>query len=79
MLGEQVSGLPNGVPGAGRSGQADELIGDIMAELRMTLRKMDAASQRRIMRTSGARFEYLRGEEVDPDDNDPIVPSQEAA
>ncbi len=54
-------------------GKADELIGDIMAELRLTLRKMDSSSQRRIMRSYGAKFKYLKGESVDTDDNDPIT------
>jgi hypothetical protein len=53
--------------------KADELIGDIMAELRLTLRKLDQPSQRRIQRSYGAKFKYLKGESVDPDDNDPIV------
>ncbi len=53
--------------------QADELIGDVMAELRLTLRKLDQSSQRRIMRSYGAKFKYLKGETVDPDDNDPIT------
>ncbi len=54
-------------------GKADELIGDIMAELRLTLRKMDSSSQRRIMRSYGTKFKYLQGESVDTDDNDPIT------
>ena len=53
--------------------KADELIGDIMAELRLTLRKLDYPSQRRIMRSYGARFKYLQGEEVDQDDNEPVT------
>jgi len=48
--------------------QVDELIADVIAELRFTLRKKDAPSQRRMMRTYGARFRYLAGEPVDPDD-----------
>ena len=43
--------------------QADELIRDVMDELRFVLRKRDAASQRRIMRTYGAQF-YVRPGEV---------------
>jgi hypothetical protein len=53
--------------------QADELIADIMAELRLTLRKLDQLSQRRIQRSYGARFKYLQGEPVDPDDNEPVI------
>lgn len=45
--------------------QADELINEIMAELRFRLRKRDAASQRRIMRTYGATYRYLKGEPVE--------------
>lgn len=48
--------------------QADELIEEVMAELRFNLRKKEPPSQRRIMRTCGARFRYLEGEPVDPDD-----------
>jgi len=48
--------------------QADQMIADVMAELRFTLRSKDAASQRRIMRTYGATFAYLDGEPRDPDD-----------
>lgn len=42
--------------------RADELISDVMNELRFFLRKMDDSSQRRIMRTYGVTFKYLRGE-----------------
>ena len=48
--------------------RADELISDVMNELRFFLRKMDEPSQRRIMRTYGANFKYLRGE---PEDETP--------
>ena len=34
-------------------------------ELRFNLRKKDGSSQRRIMRTYGANFHYLKGEPVD--------------
>ncbi len=47
---------------------AEELISDIMAELRLTLRKLESPSQRRIQRSYGAQFKYLKGETVDPDD-----------
>ena len=53
--------------------EADELIADVMAELRLTLRKLDMPSQRRIQRSYGAQFKYLKGEEVDPGDNEPII------
>lgn len=48
--------------------RADELISDVMNELRFFLRKMDEPSQRRIMRSYGATFKYLRGE---PEDETP--------
>ncbi len=48
--------------------QADELVAEVMAELRFNLRKKDASTQRRIMRTYGAIFSYLAGEPVDEDD-----------
>jgi len=48
--------------------QADELLEEVMADLRYRLRKEDAPSQRRVMRTYGARFRYLPGEPLDPDD-----------
>jgi len=53
--------------------QADELISDIMAELRLTLRKLDMPSQRRVQRSYGAKFKYLKGEDVDSDDTDPVI------
>jgi len=53
--------------------KADELIEDIMAELRLALRKKDVPSQRRIMRTYGAQYQYLTGEPIDPDDTAPIT------
>ena len=45
--------------------QADDLIGEVMAQLRYVLRRLDASSQRRIMRTYGAEFTYLEGEPPD--------------
>ena len=48
--------------------RADELIAEVMAELRFNLRKKDASTQRRIMRTYGATYSYLLGEPVDMDD-----------
>jgi hypothetical protein len=47
--------------------QADELIGDVMGDLRYNLRKQDAPNQRRIMRTYGATFIPLPGETPVPD------------
>ncbi|MCA9934065.1 MAG: hypothetical protein H6662_16275 [Ardenticatenaceae bacterium] len=48
--------------------QANELIDDVLDELRFHLRKEEAASQRRIMRTYGAKFGYRPGEPRDMDD-----------
>ena len=45
--------------------QADELILEVIDSLRFTLRKKDAPSQRRIMRTYGATFTFLRGETIE--------------
>lgn len=45
--------------------QADELILEVMDSLRYTLRKKDAPSQRRIMRSYGAKYTYLRGETIE--------------
>ncbi len=47
--------------------QADDLIDDIAAELRFNLRKKDPASRRRIMRTYGVKYRYLKGELVEAD------------
>ena len=47
--------------------QADDLIDDIAAELRFNLRKKDPASLRRIMRTYGVKYRYLKGEPVEAD------------
>ena len=48
--------------------EADQWVGDIMAELRFVLRRKPTDSQRRVMRTYGATFSYLEGEATDPDD-----------
>ncbi len=48
--------------------RADELVDDVMAELRFRLHKLDGPSQRRVMRTYGARYAYLKGEPADADD-----------
>ncbi len=45
--------------------QADDLIDDIASELRFNLRKKDPASRRRIMRTYGVKYRYLKGEPVE--------------
>ncbi len=45
--------------------QAEDIIDDVMAELRFNLRKLDDPSRRRIMRTYGAEFKYLKGEPGD--------------
>ncbi len=55
--------------------RADELIADIMADLRSSLRKYDEATQRRIMRTYGATFISLPGEPADPEAPVPTSPS----
>ncbi len=52
--------------------KADELINDVMDDLRYFLRKMDKASQRRIMRSYGVVFRYFKGE---PEDE---MPEEEA-
>lgn len=44
---------------------AEELINEIMAELRYFLRKNDESNQRRIMKTYGAMFEYAQGEPIE--------------
>ncbi len=50
-----------------------------MDQLRFTLRKKDEASQRRIMRSYGARFTYASGETPDEDgpspDPKPVEPA----
>ena len=48
--------------------QADEIIKDVMEELRFHLRKEEGASQRRIMRGYGVKFGYHPGEHPDLDD-----------
>jgi len=45
--------------------RAIELIDDVMADLRHSLRKLDEPSQRRIMRSYGATFKYYNGEPED--------------
>jgi len=50
---------------------ADDLINDIMADLRHSLRKLDGPSQHRIMMTYGARYKFLPGE---PPEDVPVAP-----
>lgn len=52
--------------------QVDEVIGQIIADLRYFLRKKDEASMRRIMKTYGVTFRYLQGEppEEEPAENE---------
>jgi hypothetical protein len=45
--------------------QADGLIQETVDELRFNLRKKDAPSQRRIIRTYGGSYSYLSGEPLD--------------
>jgi hypothetical protein len=42
--------------------KADELISDVIDDLRYFLRKKDEPSQRRIIRSYGVTFKYLKGE-----------------
>ncbi|MBC8180480.1 hypothetical protein H8E88_05080 [candidate division KSB1 bacterium] len=44
---------------------ADEFIQEVMDELRFALRKMDFSSQRRVMRSYGAIYEFVEGEPED--------------
>ena len=52
--------------------KADELIMEVRDVILFATRRMDAPSQRRILRTYGARYRYLPGEPVDMDDTNPI-------
>lgn len=51
--------------------QADELIADVIDELKFKLRKRDAASQRRIISSYGVEIEYSTGDGP-VDDDEPI-------
>ncbi|MCB9135191.1 MAG: hypothetical protein H6636_07180 [Anaerolineales bacterium] len=51
--------------------QADALIHDAMEELRFALRKLDAPSQRRIMRFYGATFVSRRGKGAGEEEGEP--------
>ncbi len=55
--------------------RADELIAEIRDVVLFSTRKMDAPSQRRVLRTYGATFRYLSGETPDPDE--PAPPKEE--
>ena len=48
--------------------EADALIQEVMEQLRFNLRKKDESSQRRIMRSYGAKFTYANGETPDADE-----------
>lgn len=51
----------------------DALLSDIMAQLRFNLRNLEPSSQRRIMRTYGAKFSYLEDEPIDEGDENSIM------
>ena len=53
----------------------DEAISDVLADLQYSLRKEEAPSQRRIMRTYGAKYDYAPGEPIPPDETDDSPPS----
>jgi galactokinase len=53
--------------------RADELITDVMEELRFTLRKQSASNQRRVMRSYGATYRFLPSEAEEAEE---IIPSQ---
>lgn len=57
--------------------EAEVLIADAMDYLRFALRKKDGPSQRRIMKTYGAKFEYLPGEPEDEEPAEPPAPTPE--
>ncbi len=50
---------------------AGELFKDVYAELQFNLRKLDAPSQRRIIKTYGFRYYYQPGEPVEPETEAP--------
>lgn len=65
---------------AGLRLQADDLCLRIISELRFTLYNLEPASQRRIMRTYGARFRYRGGEPADEEQpGDDLPPEENAA
>lgn len=57
--------------------EAEVLIADAMEYLRFALRKKDGPGQRRIMKTYGAKFEYLPGEPEDEGSTEPVTPPSE--
>jgi hypothetical protein len=59
--------------------RAEELIYEVMDQLRFNLRKLDAADQRRVMRSYGATFSYETGEAVDAEDAAPAGAPEPAA
>ena len=53
--------------------RADELIQEVRDVIMFATRRMDAPSQRRILRSYGATYRYLPDEAVDPDDTNADV------
>ena len=51
--------------------KADALIQEVRDVILFNTRRLDAPSQRRILRTYGAQFRYLPDEAVDADDTAP--------
>jgi hypothetical protein len=56
--------------------QAEEVVYEVMDQLRFNLRRETPESQRRVMRTYGAQFSYTPGEPVDPED-EPVEGGEE--
>ena len=54
-----------------RMPKADEMIQEVRDVVLFGTRRMDAPSQRRILRTYGAQYRYLPDEAVDADDTAP--------
>jgi len=57
--------------------RADELVKEVMAELRFHLRHFDRPSQRRIMRTYGVVFRYRKGEAGEEENEEDPEPTKE--
>jgi hypothetical protein len=51
--------------------RANALVRDVIAELRFALRRKDEPSQRRIMRSYGVVFRYLKDDPLEPDEDQP--------
>lgn len=51
--------------------EADEFISEVMSELRFNLRQKDRSSRRRIMRSYGAHYRYLKGETMEGEEEIP--------